>query len=889
MLSTNQRQLISTLLLVVLLAAAYAVDGLRPENEYTVSGQSFDSSVSVQPVLIPTPAVKSNAFVLEFDGLARDGNYDNFLQTSESDRGIRLELQPPNSLVLVLQHDVVIPITKSFELGKWRHFLLHGEKRKFLEMQIDGIVELRIDLESIAARIPNSTLEKRLSNFFEFHFDSVTLGSGFSPPRGLQGAIKNFSLSLRYQTPLPPLLRWVGIAFVTFAVIWLISIGWTVPAVLPQIKTDALVLTILGLLTLLGFAFSKFAFLFGQWNLLLTIGACLFIIPILTLFLRQTNRTRIGYSSSALVAGLPALGMTWALLTLPNWASVAQSFASRQLFMSGCITLALSIATIVCCNLADNMRSNQRSAKLPVLAWVPYAIFAIFAFRIDTLFVGTGESHWEYFVGPIRTVRAGGWLLWDVPSQYGFLNILVAALMPFRSSWNAFYVFQALILFTSASLFYRAFQSLLRGGRIISCAIVIASFFLADPDLIGPSPYPSSSAVRFVWCYVLLYMAIRNFMGDQPSISRFAAYASPAWVAGVLWSAESAVYATTIFWAPIILSGFLNWLSNGGGRIARGHLLRLLGIPLSLLTFTLLGIAVVHLLSIGHMPDVRMHFQYATAYGAGFGSYPISLNGPIWVFALILFIGGSAMRAALQRDITLENPTGAVIAAVACVWVIATYYAGRAFSSNVTAVLPLLCLASATMIRATASVNQAQLGQISAAIPLFALVLLSAFSNPLLSIVVRNLPPFVNDVQHKVRPPDQELASILLRNKIDTTTPVVYYSVNAAMPRSSEGSYEISWLPTPFQLLEEPINPLRRDEIVERFAARNRMSGYLIQELGKVDDRANDWIELISKFYDCRHIYRSDRYRVFYFHFRKPGTKSASATDLLARDTKCQE
>jgi hypothetical protein len=62
----------------------------------------------------------------------------------------------------------------------------------------------------------------------------------------------------------------------------------------------------------------------------------------------------------------------------------------------------------------------------------------------------SAEFHWAFFAGPAELVRQGGWLLWDVPSLYGYLNIVLVAALPFGSTWQSLFILNAACLFVSA-------------------------------------------------------------------------------------------------------------------------------------------------------------------------------------------------------------------------------------------------------------------------------------------------------------------------------------------------------------------------------------------------------------------------------------------------------
>ena len=60
---------------------------------------------------------------------------------------------------------------------------------------------------------------------------------------------------------------------------------------------------------------------------------------------------------------------------------------------------------------------------------------------------GGAMAHWQLYVGPVEMLGQGGYLLWDIPSQYGFLSILSSYLIPLTSAWHKVYILN--IIFTT--------------------------------------------------------------------------------------------------------------------------------------------------------------------------------------------------------------------------------------------------------------------------------------------------------------------------------------------------------------------------------------------------------------------------------------------------------
>jgi hypothetical protein len=908
-------------------------------------------------VALPAAIHRPQEFTIEFEGLAAHDHYVNFFQTSDGCRGIRLEMQHPRQLYLMLGDLAFRMLSRSFTLNEWHHLVIRGAKGIAIEARLDG------------KKVLHST--DALLTALDYDFDRVVVGSGYARQRPLQGAIKRFALSARDRLPpsrLYEVLRGLFAAAAAAAALWLAAAllrsltcageGHGGPA--PALVEDLGVLGGVAALVGAGLWLGAKDFPLSKWAILAALGLCFPAMPLAALLRRQGTgpfcriALRCLFTSLACIPGaLLALGVaqcgshpaalaaalaapvilmaavrlhpvgaqgapgglrrpggrpilllalcaavTWALLTLQDWQQVVHSLQGTPVSTAVCYALAACVTAALCRQLlgtpgADGGGNAGRARPLPwsmLLAAAPYAVFLVFALRADGLFVDGGEMHWEYFVGPIRMVRGGGWLLWDVPAQYGYLNVLLPALIPVRSAWDAFYLFQAATLAVAAGLFYRVLHHHLGVGRALSCVLVLTSFFLAYPTrLIGPAPFPSSSAVRFLGCYVLLYLAARNFLGPAPSLKGFVRQGTLVWVAALFWAAESAIYCTAIFAAPVALHLLLQCLSGGIRSLLCRETLRLIATPLAALALAVAGTAAVYLVGLGHLPDLGLYSLHGCAYARGFSALPILWSGPIWVFALTLFACACGLRSALVTRFTVEGPAGALVTAGACVWAVTSYYVGRAVPNNVVALLPLLCLALAIIMRATARGDRPSLCQVAVGAPLFCLALVAPFLNPALLDVLRGLRPYPQSISAKLREPEEGLAPLLARAGVRPDSPVVYCGFEATMPRSPDlagcGSYENNWLPTPLQLLEEPIPATCRSRIVGRFVERHRLSGFFVQKRGQAEDRASEWLRLIARTHDAQCVFSDWDFRVIYFRYR-PGLALAAAPgrpDLVGR------
>jgi hypothetical protein len=623
------------------------------------------------------------------------------------------------------------------------------------------------------------------------------------------------------------------------------------------------------------------------WDVLFQLdSAVLAILLLIALLPIVTHPPQIGFRASAprsqaisfsFLIFVVCFTAICAMRSLQNLEHILGNFERLPISTAFVAAFFACLAVELCLQIGlgrDRQAPNQgtRSALSYLLRGLPYAVILMFALRADSLFYkgpDMPDMHWDYFIGPVQTVRSGGWLLWDTPSQYGFLNILLTALIPFRSAWDSFYFFQAATLFAAAGLFYRFLHHYSHAGRLISLALVITSFFLAYPTLIGPAPFPSSSAVRFLWCYALLYFSASIFLKPAPSMRTFVRRGTFLWLAAVLWSAESAIYATPIFFAPVLLYFLLRFLSEGHSILTERESWNLVTFPLAILALTLLGISTIYYLAIGHVPDFEMFWMYGSGYAAGFGGIPMNWDGPIWIFALVFLVASAGLRAVLTDHFSAEGPAGIIIAVMACIWATASYYIGRAVPNNVVALFPLICFALAITLRSIASSARISPAAIAVALPIFSLAMATPIWNEKVFSVIRGLRPYPQSMESRLPAPDSSLTALMARAQIDVNSPVVYYSNSSVMPvdiaNGTTHSRETRWLPTPLTLLEEPVPLYRQSIILERFFQRHPKSGYFIHRSGERDAGAKNWIMLLSRMLVAQTVYNNDEYEIILF------------------------
>jgi len=174
------------------------------------------------------------------------------------------------------------------------------------------------------------------------------------------------------------------------------------------------------------------------------------VVALTTVFRRPQNRPATTH--------LIGTGVVWAAVSISAW-GVATTllwwyFPGGLLRPWPLAVLAVSALTVWGALWLPNAISGRLIGWLGTV--VALAVLAVASVRTNGLFDVHTAYHWEFYIGPAELVRQGGWLLWDVPAQYGFLSELAIAWIPAASPWESLFVLNALMCFLlAATVFFR--------------------------------------------------------------------------------------------------------------------------------------------------------------------------------------------------------------------------------------------------------------------------------------------------------------------------------------------------------------------------------------------------------------------------------------------------
>ncbi len=518
-----------------------------------------------------------------------------------------------------------------------------------------------------------------------------------------------------------------------------------------------------------------------------------------------------------------------------------QGWFACAIFAASLIAIAYAFDTAPS---ADSHPTGAFGATIDCL-WL--AVFATVSFRQDFFGEIGSRHHWSFFVGPAELVRQGGWLLWDVPSQYGFLSTLAIAAMPFRSVWTSMYVLDAVLIFASASILYFTLRAL-RLGRfslLVSGTATLVCVFLmpgAYPGLTGPQYFPSVGALRFIWVESILLVLLLDYANRRRrSVIATAVAGSLVWIAGVLWSAESAIYVSVI-WLPSLFA--LTLLRDDGATVrerlrslTRQRNLLALGMPLIFLLVAVVSIQLTYTIALGHGPDYFAYYEFGLSYGRGFGVYPIYALGAVWMLVLAFAVCASAVVTAIASRRAAFRALPILYASTATVWVTASYFVSRSADSNVTNVFTPLWLALAIVLFALGREGSLEAEEwrvrLALSAPLVVAITLTLGNQLGMQALIQKLRGgYSANIPGLMATFPPNAVALLDRAGVTSRSPLVYDGDTVAPEWPGAGPDSVPgplWLPANPTIMLTVIPEARKLTYFSRFTARRPMPGWYLR------------------------------------------------------------
>jgi hypothetical protein len=878
---------------------------------------------------------------LNFKFISKDPEfqYGNLFQTGDSSNAIRMEIQPPHNLFLFIGNEQSFLLENNLNTHKEYKVELNLKDNKDLKVKINNQIALnypylnlnKFDFKRILVGSGYAGQRGFIGEIKDFTFDisyahllwvallakvifltlisilfinlfiKYILGnSGLKPPHFSSSKEDSLTSLFLYSFFIFIIFLSLGV-IQTFCMKYFGFAKWLPYLILPVIvltpfifgkkisniiRLRKIMLASIAILCLFVFAFfvKEYKNVIENTNLNLIFLICTSVISTSLFFIPDSFRSnkisqivqfKINDFISLSFLFFLVLFSWFFLFDLTNWESLILLF-EREFLLSTFLSLTILFYLFYFIFDTPSLRIFK-PLNFPYFNFLVFLVFIFFSFRHDSLFIPGSEYHWEYFHGVIQGIRNGGWLLWDTPSQYGFLNVLLASIIPVSSAWQALYIMQSFLLLIVSCVSYwlivRNFKyDILK--KMLIFFLVFFSLFYADPHYIGPYPFPSSSVFRFFCIYLMIFLVFIFPKFDK----RQAFILSSAWVLSCLWSAESALYGTSILFFLVASIFFSNTSSRQSLRLARQYLM----ISLILFSSTLASITAYYFIKINVLPDFRSFFEHAIGYASGHGYVPFTLFGPSNLL-LFIFLG---LIIALYNQWRLKIQNLAPIASLAgALWAISSYYIGRPVPQNITAMLPIITIILLLCMTYIKSINLSSLIIRIISVPLFFLILSPIFTMTWYQSLT-HLKFFSTEISEKLPEANSELVDMMDASGFDLNTFAIYYGDDAAPPIFKDKFSYLNgknWLPVPLQLLEPPISEEKRDIYLARYICGHQNKGgfIIVNKNDLLLKRFDKFLVVLKKYYVTELANSSHKYDIYRFSNFNPKTCQVTSKNSL--------
>jgi hypothetical protein len=486
---------------------------------------------------------------------------------------------------------------------------------------------------------------------------------------------------------------------------------------------------------------------------------------------------------------------------------------------------------------------SPREQRLRWPDFLALAILVVFSFRT---FPMVEFYHWGFYVGPIEQLRQGGRLLWDTPSQYGFLSILIPAALP-ASAWVSFWFYQSAIFAIVAALMYVTFRRLGSRwtGALFAFAVTFTTLFFRprDETLILPAQMtPSGGPVRFLWSFLLLaFIAGHYFRPAEKQRSRDFVFGGTAiWLASVLWSAEGAIYCSAIWFcsfAVLLAQRAVEWRDTGvPARNILRRAAQWIAVPLVALAVTVVLVLLGYLLLFHMSPDWRGYVEYVVLYSrGGFGALPVDPSGSVWYLMLLFLIISTMAAMYLTRD--ARNPRLVALAGLwGGAWSVGSYFVGRSHPVNALSLVPLLLYSTAIGLSLLSTDRSRHWHRlvVTALVPAFAMPIALTLGHAGFAAEVTQRQLQLSRFTEQVPTMEPALHSLLVQSGARPSDSFVRVGDGRLMlpawsmaPPTRRIVSDRSWLPKPYEIIGS-LPADRRQAYIDRNAKSIPVSGWLI-------------------------------------------------------------
>jgi hypothetical protein len=334
--------------------------------------------------------------------------------------------------------------------------------------------------------------------------------------------------------------------------------------------------------------------------------------------------------------------------------------------------------------------------KLKFFSLVVFALYScivcFLSFSTTTLgsyaVLGSLWHHWGAYIGPAELLLEGMRPYIDMPIQYGLGPTMFLAMACLNKCWSGAY-----LVFGFLTFLYAVVIGLILLSYKLSRLQCVILFLIGIITTLAWSGYPpvvmntlatpSVSGTRFLpLLFLTAYMILCR---SKLNLRWYRCGGIGLWCFGMIWSPESAVYVTFLWWSLWLFDiSLLQETSVRSFSFFRVELMKAGGIFVTLV----LVLVLFHRSIFGEFLSIGYYFAYLISPP---GEMPINWRGNVWFFIICIATSIYLTCYDLIKTKNIENFRRSLILQLT-LYIAASYFLGRSHENNMLNLAPLLFL-----------------------------------------------------------------------------------------------------------------------------------------------------------------------------------------------------
>lgn len=261
-----------------------------------------------------------------------------------------------------------------------------------------------------------------------------------------------------------------------------------------------------------------------------------------------------------------------------------------------------------------------------------FTLIIIISFSIKNF----NEYDYAYFAGPINDLLHGKFLLYNIPSQYGFLSIFMLSILFKFVELNLFNIVlvNSVAVTVGFCLIFILLQFIYRSRALSLFVIITTIFFNYIVQIETRGDFPQTNVMRFgMWILVGLLIAIQNSLTDSSLKKKLETFLSFILAISFFWVADNGVYVLLAYLSYMMFNNLQPSIIESFKKI-----LSVVFKPVAFIAGLLVFINAVYVLYL-HIPiNWNYYFSDSKYYILGFGLIPLPNSYLPWIMMITYLI-----------------------------------------------------------------------------------------------------------------------------------------------------------------------------------------------------------------------------------------------------------